>query len=40
MQYKVDKLDVNIYPSNREMGQAAAKAIGDRLVTHQRVPHG
>ncbi|MCR5442721.1 MAG: glucosamine-6-phosphate deaminase [Sphaerochaetaceae bacterium] len=31
MQYKVDKLDVNIYPSNREMGQAAAKAIGDDL---------
>ena len=33
MKFKVDRLDVNIYPSNREMGQAAAKAIGDDLCT-------
>ncbi len=31
MKYKVDRLDVNIYASNREMGQAAAKAIADDL---------
>ena len=31
MKYKVDKLDVNIYASNKEMGQAAAKAIADDL---------
>ena len=31
MKYKVDRLDVNIYPSNRDMGCAAAKAIGDDL---------
>ena len=31
MKYKVDRLDVNIYASNKEMGQAAAKAIADDL---------
>ena len=27
MKYKVDRLDVNIYASNKEMGQAAAKQV-------------
>ena len=31
MKYKVNTLDVNIYASNKEMGQAAAKAIADDL---------